>query len=152
MQSGWLWPRAGLRYLHSRNMDSRGIINFRCWALAGRVEHRWDSLSNCPVGGRGHSLSQEGTGVVDSLGKEMFRGDIVNWSEAHFLIGYKKGGYQLLQLDGEWKDDPHDVWLHDCPLEEISVVGNSHDNSDFVVQCINRRARSNKVGKDKMRS
>lgn len=132
-------------------MDSRGIINFRCWSLADRAEHRWDSLSNCPVGGRGHSLSQEGTGVVDSLGKEMFRGDIVNWSDVHFLVGYKKGGYQLLQLDGTWKDDPHDVWLHDCPLEEISVVGNSHDNSDFVVQCINRRVEK-KVGKDKLRA
>lgn len=122
-------------------MDNRGIINFRCWTLSDGQEHRWDSLGTAPLGGKGCSLGQEGTGERDAGGSEIFRGDVVTWSGVHFLIGYVKGAYRLVQLDGDWSGGVRDAWLHDCPLEEINVVGNSRANSEFVVHCLNARAK-----------
>lgn len=122
-------------------MDTRGILNFRCWDLDGGQTHQWDSLQCAPSRGKGMSIPQEGTGERDSLGNEIFRGDIVNWAGVHYLVGYSKGSYALTQLDEQPAGNVKDVWLHDCELGELTVVGNSHDNSEFVVQCVHARAQ-----------
>jgi len=122
-------------------MDTRGILNFRCWDLGEGKIHQWDSLHCAPGRGRGVSIPQEGTGERDGHGKEIFRGDIVNREGVHYLVGYSKGSYSLTQLDGQLTVDTKDIWLHDCELSELSVVGNSHDNSGFVAQAVNARAQ-----------
>lgn len=119
-------------------MDSRTIIKFRCWSLDGGEAHHWDSLTSSPFGGNGVSLAQEGTGVRDSRNQEIFRGDVLVWGGVHFLVGFDKGSYHLIQLDGEGAEQSPNRWFPDCSLEEAEVTGNSHDNSELVVHCLNR--------------
>jgi hypothetical protein len=125
-------------------METRAIVNFRCWDMNTGEEMRWDSLGAAGVGGRKVTLPQEGTGERDVEGQEIFRGDVLRWKGVHYLVGFSRGGYLLLQLDGDLSAESSDVWLHDYPEGELLVVGNSRDNSDFVVEGINRRARLRK--------
>lgn len=124
-----------LEYLQVALMDTRGIINLRAWREGETAPFFWDSYSRSPKLGKGVSLPQEGTGVRDCKGVEIFRGDLVTRDGGTFLIGYIKGAYRLQDLQGE------DVggWLHDQDSAGLEVVGNSRVNSAFVAHCILER-------------
>jgi hypothetical protein len=123
-------------------MDTRGIINFRTWSISTGEKLSWDSLSSNPRGPKGYGIPQEGTGLKDKSGGEIFRGDIVSREGVFFLVGYEKGGYRLEYLSGEHRES---VWLHDEDPANLEIVGNTKNNSDFVVSCINSNLKSKRT-------
>jgi len=100
----------------------------------------WDTISTMLGGGVGYSVPEEGCGVADSHGQEIFIGDILTSNGKFFLVRKRDGGTWLDDLE-----DDSGFWLHEVvhKLKEggiaISISGNCHANAEWIVACINKK-------------
>lgn len=113
-------------------------MNFRSYDMKNGEAFHWNSQDAVPGGGGGKTVPAAGSGVLDSLGAEIFCGDIVAREDRFYLVSLRKGAIWLESL-GEGEG----TWLHSVVEADgkngkssLTVTGNSRMNSGWVVERI----------------
>ncbi len=119
------------------------MVKLRSYNLKTREEARWDTISTAPNGCRDYSMPEEGSGVLDSNGLEIFRGDILAIAGRFFLARKRDGAlwFEDLERDGG-------LWIHEVSRmvrdkqEPVTVSGNCHTDAEYIVACLNKKIHS----------
>lgn len=120
-----------------QNNKTRYLIRFRAFNRDDKTLYTWDMYEGYPLKGINATAPQEYTGVCDKNLKDIYVGDIVNYNGDNYLVRFRYGGYMLWKLENistlkYW-------WFYDVfdKFEEMEIIGNTFENSDYIVQCLN---------------
>lgn len=121
------------------NNSTRYVIRFRAFNRDNGTLYKWDMFENYPLKDINATLPQEYTGVCDKNLQDIYVGDIVNYHGNNYFVRFRYGGYMLWKLENIstlkfW-------WFHDVfdKFGEMEVVGNTFENAEYLVQCLNKQ-------------
>ena len=119
-----------------RDQHTRSMIRFRAWDRDTNILYTWDCFEDYPLKEKNATVPQEFTGFYDKNGKMIYLGDIVNYCNDNYLVRFLDGGYIFYKLENRSTLSFH--WFHVLThyQREMEVVGNTHDNADYILSCL----------------
>jgi hypothetical protein len=123
--------------------NTRYLIRFRAFNRDNKKLYKWDMYEEFPLKDINATAPQEYTGVCDKNLQDIFVGDIVNYADQNYLVRFRYGSYMLWKLENIstlkfW-------WFHDVfdKFREMEVVGNTFENAEYIVYCLNKQNEFN---------
>ena len=118
--------------------STRYLVRFRAWDRDNQSLYTWNMHEDYPLNGVNATYPQEYAGVCDKNLQDVYIGDIVNYEGINYLVRFWYGSYILWKLENVstlkfW-------WFHDIfdKFREMEVVGNTFNNSEYLLTCLNQ--------------
>jgi len=118
---------------------TRYLVRFRAFNRDNGTLYKWDCYEDYPLKAINATAPQEYTGVCDKNLQDIFVGDIVSYEGQNYLVRFRYGSYMLWKLENI--STLKFIWFHTVfdKLGEMEVIGNTFENAEYLVSCLNKQ-------------